>query len=288
MVLLAVGDRKANSRGWVRTNCPFCVLVRGDEDTRFSFGVSATTGRYECYKCATKGKLPKSMRLDSGTPYRDRVEAPPPPERPETIDPPEGFMLLGTGDGLTAYSTREARQYLERRSCPLELTRTLSAGVCLDGKFRHRVVFPIIREGEWVGWVARSYRPSRMKYLYPPGMNRATLLFNEAALAVETDEPLLVVEGIFDCLPHWPHVAACLGKPTDPQLDKLATARRPLVMLLDGDAWIESRACAWHLQHEGRRASWLRLPPRSDPAELDPGVTRELARAVIEEGDACY
>ena len=94
--------------------------------------------------------------------------------------------------------------------------------------------------GAWRGWVARACdsRASR-KYLNAPGMSLGGVgaLFNEAALAEVTDEPALVVEGPFDALAYWPQAVAVLGKPTEPQMLTLLRAVRPVVVVLDGDAW---------------------------------------------------
>ena len=106
-------------------------------------------------------------------------------------------------------------------------------------------------------------------------------MFNEAALAEVTDEPALVVEGPFDALAYWPQAVAVLGKPTEPQMLTLLRAVRPVVVVLDGDAWQEAEMLAWRLRFEGQRAGWVRLPPMVDPDEVDPAWLREEARRAI-------
>lgn len=78
------------------------------------------------------------------------------------------------------------------------------------------------------------------KYRYPAGMDRDDV-YLAAELELETDEPLLIVEGVFDALAYWPNAIALLGKPTETQIDRIAaSAKRPLVAALDADAHREN------------------------------------------------
>jgi hypothetical protein len=101
-------------------------------------------------------------------------------------------------------------------------------------------------------------------------MDTYSRLFNEAAIDVETADPLILVEGRFDALPLWPNATAFDGKPSDGQVERLRQARRPLVVALDGDAWIEGEMLAMRLELYGVRAGWLRLPPTTDPGNFRP------------------
>jgi DNA primase len=116
------------------------------------------------------------------------------------------------------------------------------------------------------------------------GFDRERNVFNAAALAVDTDDPLLVVEGTFDALPYWPDVVALLGKPSEGQIGLLLTACRPLVVALDGDAWLESEMLAARLELDGARATWLKLPPKRDPGDLEPARVVAAARRAVDKG----
>ena len=120
-----------------------------------------------------------------------------------------------------------------------------------------------------------------MRYRYAPGGRRA--LFNEAALHVETDQPVLLVEGVFDAFPYYPNAVAFGGKPTDEQVAALLAAKRPMVSTLDGDAWQEAEALAMRLHLAGKRADWMRLPPGRDPADkkVDPDAVWAQATALF-------
>jgi len=200
------------------------------------------------------------------------VEAP----DPQALEAPEGFTLLGDGDGLTAFSFKPARVYLSSRRISRKTCQEIGIGATLNGKAAYRVIVPVKVGREWFGWVGRSWvEKSPLRYLYPRGMPRGEILFNAAALKVETTKPAFIVEGVFDALPHWPDAVACLGKPTDEQFSIMLEAARPLVIALDGDAWRESESLVFALRSEGFRhdVSFIRFPPMRAPGNLS---THEL------------
>jgi DNA primase len=161
---------------------------------------------------------------------------------------------------------------------------TVEAGIgaCVKGKMAGRVVIPICggRNNKLVGWQARSWTDSQngLRYYTSPNFKRAEHVYNEAALYLDTDEPCMVVEGLFDALPYWPHAVALLGKPSEGQINMLANTYRPLCVVLDGDAWLESEMLCLRLRIEGVRASWIRLPPKKDPADLSVKDLKSLVR----------
>jgi DNA primase len=114
-------------------------------------------------------------------------------------------------------------------------------------------------------------------------MDRRTALWG-LEWAPRTQEPLWVVEGVFDALPLFPYGVATFGKSVTPeQVELLASLRRPLVVCLDGDAWTECMALAARLgmrrQAAGRDndVTWAKLPPASDPGSLGWSVKNYVA-----------
>lgn len=107
-------------------------------------------------------------------------------------------------------------------------------------------------------------------------------MWNVAALDVETSDPILVTEGLFDALPLYPYSVALLGKPTDHQIALLRDALRPVCMLLDGDAWRLSKAVAWRLYAQGQRVGFVKLPPTRDPNDLNPQRLLDQAVASVQ------
>ena len=262
------GRQGPSARGEVRLCCPFCT-----GSSRFTLSASPNLGVWHCHRCGAAGKGDLSWLPAGG--YAD--ELPPFTE----VGPPAGFLAFADAAGSRA--AEPYRAYLRQRGV-LDVAVLAGAGCALDGRYAGRVVVPVLGAGgTWLGFSARAiYRLARPTYLYPPGMRRGRVLFNGLALGSETAEPAFVVEGVFDALHLWPDGVAVLGKPTADQLVLMAEARRPLVVVLDGDAWQEGMALALQLRALGKKAAWLRLSARNDPDENPAEQLRERAREALE------
>lgn len=264
MVLNALSRAAPSKGGWYRTNCPFCDARTGKPDRKRAFGILLPLGKFHCFKCGVAGKLrdvPDDIRR-LPAPSREDIEA---------FDPPEGYLALGTQPGCDALVTGPARRYLRSRNLDERLWKEAGIGACLKGKYEGRVIVPILgSDNEWLGFVARAWtKTAERPYLYPKGMLRGEILYNHAALLVETETPVMVVEGVFDSLALWPNAVAVLGKPSGTQIEALAAAKRPVAVVLDGDAHQEGWALAMRLRLMGARAGSVRLPPKVDPDEVE-------------------
>ena len=295
-IALAVSGSRHNAAGWARTNCVRCEARTGREDRKGCLAVHLS-GRWVCWRCGAGGRLRDPIR--EGWEDEEQVRGP-----VEAMEPPEAFWDLTEGDGATSVGLAPARRYLFAppdkggRGLPREACRAAKVGACLDGRFRGRVVVPVLADdGEtWLGWSSRAWltekeyvrrcvaagipaheaREDWRAYLYPPGMPRGRVLYNHRALLVETDEPALVVEGVFDVLCAQVGLERGVGSlgtpsPRGEQFDAFCAAKRPVVFLLDGDAWRKAEAMSLALRIEGVRSGYIRLPPKADPD----GVNRE-------------
>lgn len=279
-LILEALSRSHGSGLWVKADCPFCIHRVGKEDRDHSLGFNTQSGGYICHRCGTKGYI-------DGKPQ----ELPPRPtpsdvELAELRRPPEAFIPLWDRAGQTAPETREARAYLAGRRIGPDLWEAARIGYCWNGRCKGRVVVPILADdGEtWMGWTARAIWkscPKRAKYRFPLALPRGEVLYNHAALLVETSDPVYVVEGAFDELAHHPHGVATLGEVSESQIVGLLASRRPIVVVLDGDAWQKGLGIALRLRVEGISAGAVRLPPAKDPDEVDAGDLWEAARCSL-------
>lgn len=278
-VIAALVDAIPSGDGWLRIQCPFCPGIIGKFDKRRSFGIRQDSGYYHCFRCGTVGRLQKS---DEWTPVE--VEGQPRPEGELVMDPPEGFIPLWKGDGLTARCTHEARAYLHGRGLDSETIAGAKIGACLSGEFAGRVVVPIlgVDDETWWGYSARDWTDTQfLRYRYPVGMPRATIMYQHRVLHEASDEPAIVVEGVFDALPYFGRAVAVLGKPSPWQVDALTESQRPVAIVLDGDAWEQGWALARKLQLAGVRAGSVRLPAGEDPNSVNRNwLLDEAARCV--------
>lgn len=275
MVRALMREARDSSTGWSRANCPFCPKLLGKIDRKQALAINMTNGAFVCFRCGTTGR----MRDDE---YK-RVEAK--PEEHHELGAPEGYVCLTTPDGEASLSAEPAREYLRSRKLTRAAVTAGKVGACLSGRYEGRVIVPVLgSEDEWLGWVGRVwFKGAARAYSYPRGMQRGQVLYNHSALLVETDEPVLVVEGVFDALAYWPHAVAVLGKPSETQVYALASARRPVVVVMDGDAWMEGYTLGLKLRVEGQRAGSVKLAPRIDPDEVPHQWLWEQARRSLNE-----
>jgi len=265
--------------GWMRTHCPFC----GGRDDSFSYNPETTY--YHCFRCTTKGVLDRSQveaLEEEFAAEREANKAKNDAELEAITRPPDGFFLLA---GDTSASLAPARDYLHSRGIPERVWHEAQVGACAFGRYAGRVVIPnLMRDGSWYGYTTRVWgKPidKKLKYRYPPGGWRGEVLHNQPALWEETDEHLYVVEGAFDALYLWPHAVAVMGMPSEKQIALLSTSTRPLVVVLDADAWEKGLMLSLRLRLEGCVAGCVKLLDGADPDEVDPVWLWEEARASI-------
>jgi hypothetical protein len=260
----------ADYSDWVRVSCQFCVTRIGKDDHRKSFGVNSVTGFFHCFRCGIKGKI-QSEEFDDGYSLETATQV----AESNVIDKPYHYTPLWLEPGASAEALAPAREYMLSRGFGPKTWEAAQIGACYGGYFENRVVVPILGGDcgtQWLGFVARDWvGTAERKYLYPRGMNRSDILWQCHLLYIETDEPVLVVEGVFDALPYVGSAVACLGKPAKKHVEMIKQAQRPIAVVLDGDAWEEGYALSQVLRLNGNRAGYVKLPAGEDPASVDCG-----------------
>jgi hypothetical protein len=283
IVKQAIANIRPSTHGWWRTNCPICVIAKGSDDKKASLRFRPDNGYYDCLRCGAKGWLTGD--------YQSYVK-----EEEETVDdadaewrkPPEGFMLLGEEPALTAQVTKPARDYLLSRNIGPAEWKKMKVGITFEGKYKNRIIVPVIVHGRWYGWSARIWAKKSegvLTYRNANGMPRGEVLWNQNALYTKTDDPVVAVEGCFDGLPHVNtiDVVAFLGKPSHEHFWTLLGAVRPIVVALDGDSWTQAKAFSLKLRHKNKISTYLKFPPKVDPGELAPGELARMARESLNE-----
>lgn len=273
----------SGSGSYLRAPCPICVYRVGTPDRHRALSINGSSGWWHCFRCSAKGRLWGSSAEEAAR--RCVVVEIDPTKRTEAQDLPPEFMPLHDEPARSSLAAEPARRYLAGRGLAEDVLRAAGVGVCLTGlRWGGRVVVPIRSDEELMGyvgriWTKKPYDPEGEVYRYPHGMPRGEVLYNAEALQVETERPVLVVEGVFDALAPglWPDGVALLGTHSDAQVEALSVAKRPVVFVLDGDAHETGWSLAFRLRLEGARAGYVRLPPRTDPDEVSGSWLRDEA-----------
>ena len=239
--------------------CPFCE-ANGKRDKKRSLAVWTKSGYFKCYRCEEHGRIP-DLEAASLVPREDA--------EPDKIYLPTGFYRLD--QVWDSISFEDAVAYAVKRGITKELAVDLNIGATMEGPAHHRIIAPIYDSDHTVvGWIGRDWSGQQIRpYLYAKGMRRQGMFFNSSALRRSTRVPLLVVEGWLDTVPHLPNAVAVLGMPTDEQIAELAKCDRPIVHVLDGDAWREAQRRTLELRVFWRaQAGFVKLAPELDPDEI--------------------
>lgn len=294
VIAATVASAKLGRNGWSRAHCPFCAALSG-ADKRWSWGINLETGYWHCFRCGAYGVYKVEGRAFAKRPAAPQISA-------ADMPLPSGFVPLTApeyelyeGTNIMVSPASPAISYIHSRGVDVELAKRLGFGLvpqtaskckCCVGanwcRWRGRLIMPVIVEGARVGWVGRALRPkAKIPYLYPEGMPRGQVLINQDTLFDETKTtPVLAMEGWLDLLPYLPLVdcVGFLGKPGEDHMRLLARSHRPIVFVLDGDAWRLGRTSSQLLafRRRGVASSFFRLPPTSDPNDEAKAGRRDL------------
>jgi len=155
-------------------------------------------------------------------------------EDKQIIELPKEFISLCNKD-LPMHSTEPLRYLSSRGLTRLDILKW-KIGYCKEGRYAGRILIPSFdMDGDCNYFIARSYVGHSYRYLNPPADR--DLVFNE--LMVDWDEPIILVEGVFDAIAAGQNAIPILGSTLreDSRLfQAVALHDTPVYMALDYDA----------------------------------------------------
>lgn len=280
-----------------RVNCPFCAK-RGDADTRHRLWISHAYGsevksqrRWNLATCFHNNCLQEPWARDE---LRNMIST----ARYMSADP-NGLNCVSdvTSFALMTYHElpgsciriseldikHKANQFLLSRGLdPYKADKDFEIYYCFDSeKFPQaidKIVFPVIFNGERVGWQCRylGTPPDKKvpKYFTAPGWSIKSFIYNYDR-AIEQDY-IVIVEGILDVLKVGIKAVALFGKTASArQIKLLSDLGKPIVIFLDPDAREDAVKLEAELSKTNQVFNVL-------DADRDPG------KHTKEELDACF
>jgi len=144
-------------------------------------------------------------------------------------------------NAVDASKNKGALNYLINRGLTKRDIDEYEIGFCNEGRYAHRLIFPIKINNRVTGFVARTIIDDKPKYLYPNSMKKSNQLFN---IGYDTADFYVLVEGIFDAIRVGKRGIAILGSYlSQGQLDLLLgylPKSSTIVVMLDSDAKIKA------------------------------------------------
>lgn len=250
---------------WVRIECPWCA---SETPGKKNMAVATESSFFQCHRCAEKGFYrPRIATLDNLklTPKRLEFEEAAGPTLPWQYRPLHHTAMMQEDEYYW--------DYVVGRGVHPDTIVEYQIGYCPSGFYAGSIVVPFYRSGVLTGFVARNLEDRQ--YRYPKGFRREQTFFNHDRLF--DDDDVVVVEGVFDALPHVPHTMAVLGKPTRNHIQLIKLASRGIdfsgkrfYFMLDGDARSENWAAVMQLRMSGVSAIFIKTPAGKDPGDLTP------------------
>lgn len=226
-------------------HCPFC----GHHKKKLS--VNFAIGAFKCWVCDTRGKNIYRIVRKFGT-YQQRQKYLELQGRldlsefenifkeineeavEQIVDLPKEFVSLA--NRYLPASSKRAIGYLNSRGISKRDIQLWKIGYCPQGRYGGRVIIPSFNSGGDINYfISRSYVGHQRKYLNPSASK--DFIFNE--LYIDWDEPVILVEGVFDAIVAGTNAIPILGSTLRPQsklFQALAINDTPVYMALDEDA----------------------------------------------------
>jgi DNA primase len=240
--VLGVGSSLKNNEQ--AHHCPFC------HHHKKKLQINLNTQKWHCWVCDAGGnKIATLVRKANGNRkeifklkeiYQDEHEVYVNPSYEEKLELPKEFKKLI--DIPTSFNPtyKQALTYLTKRGITKSDIVKYNMGYCEEGEYRGRVIIPSYdEEGNLNYFIARSfYENETYKYKNPP-VSRNIIVFEDM---INWNEPITLVEGVFDSFSVKRNVVPLLGKFLLPKLRNkiLEKGVKHINILLDNDAIKES------------------------------------------------
>lgn len=250
------GDYKNHNEAkqQISVDCPVCSYeIKGlDEgDGKGNLEINYKFNVYKCWSCSeshgTHGSLYKLIKAH-GTPKQLKKFLLLKPELDEKFKnkelklvrlPKEFIPFTNIRPSLTNLSQyKRALSYLRERNITDEIIKKFNIGFCLQGLYENRIIIPSYDANKQINYfIARSFIPNNKFKYKNPEARKELIIFNE--YLINWDEPVYLVEGVFDSL-FLPNAIPMLGKfLSDHLFNVLYEKAKKIIIVLDPDAWLD-------------------------------------------------
>lgn len=269
-------------------HCPFC------HHHKKKLQINLDNQNWHCWVCNAKGRtinsLLRKLNVDirSITKLKDiygdtETTSSIPDEEPKLFLPKEFKQLYNKPKGLFNPIYNKAIHYLKERGITIKDIIKYNIGYCEDGLYGGRIIIPSYdSDGELNYFVARSfYEDEKMKYKNPP-VSRDVIVFEDM---INWNEPITLVEGVFDSFSVKRNVIPMLGKFLLSKLKNKIREKgvKEINILLDSDAIADSTKHADYFIKNGISVKNI-IPEDKDAGEMGFQKVNDLIKKQTETG----
>jgi DNA primase len=257
--------------------CPFC------HHHKKKLQINLKTQKWHCWVCDAKGKrinrLLKRLHVDSrklkklyeiyGDDYvvysKDTED-----EKVELRLPNEFQSLLKEPKGLNPLF-RKVKEYVRKRGITTRDIKRYNIGYCDSGHYANRIIIPSYDGDNRLNYfIARSvFDEEKFKYKNPPVSKNIIMFENQ----INWDEPITLVEGVFDAMAVKRNAIPLLGKFVPKTLNDTIYKKgvSSINILLDEDA--QEQALYYTMQFQNQGITTKNIKP-SDKDASDMGFSQ--------------
>ena len=167
----------------------------------------------------------------------------------------------------TSPDYKKAMLYLSQRNIDLYDIIKYGIGYCEDGSYSGRIIIPSHDiDGKLNYFVGRSFYETKLKYKNPP-ISKNIIGFD---LFINWNEPIILVEGVFDAIAIKRNVIPLFGKTIPDNLMRkiIQNKVKEIYLCLDKDALKDALIISETLMNSGIRVGMVDLPTDSDPSSI--------------------
>jgi len=266
-------------------HCPFC------NHHKKKLQVNLDTQRWHCWVCDSKGRsissLLRKLNVDLRDisivkdVYGDEPEYDSKEEYVAKLQLPKEFKQLYFCPKSINPLYNQALHYLNKRGITKADIVKYNIGYCEDGLYGGRVIIPSYDDnGDLNYFVARSfYEDEKMKYKNPP-ISRDVIVFENM---INWNEPITLVEGVFDSFSVKRNVIPLLGKFLLSKLKNKIMEKgvKDVTIMLDSDAVEDSTKHTEWFQKNGIKVRNI-IPTDKDAGEMGFEKVNEILKSAKE------
>lgn len=252
-------------------HCTFC------NHHKKKLQINLTSFRWHCWICNTGGHNLKQLfkKLKATREQFKELFAligeynPTNPEElkkyEQVVSLPKEYLPLW--ERRTTPDYKKAMLYLTQRHIDLYDIIKHGIGYCEDGPYSGRIIIPSYDvDGKLNYFVGRSFYETKLKYKNPP-ISKNIIGFD---LFINWNEPIILVEGVFDAITIKRNVIPLFGKTIPDNLMRkiIQNKVKEIYLCLDKDALKDALILSETLMNSGIRVGMVDLPVDSDPSSI--------------------
>lgn len=253
-------------------HCPFCNHKKPKLEINLQSNEKGENP-WECWVCQTRGRTIKSLLYQLKVPKNQAVGILKYVKKgdsnykvnEELLTLPKEFKLLSEASA-TSIIGNKIKKYLHSRGISdLDILK-YSIGYCTSGPYSGRIIIPSYDNNNKLNYfIARTYENNFRKYKNPSSSKDIIFFEN----TINWNQPVILVEGVFDAFAVRRNVIPILGKNMSKNLmKKLASSPlKDVYIALDKDAYKEAISHCMKLIELGKNVYLVKLNDK-DPSDM--------------------